>query len=63
VSDHLFEPPALAEEMYSCDLCPAVAIAPRDVLRVSGWIVFDGKSETGKDLHVRICRWCRKGKS
>lgn len=60
--DGLFEPPSLTEELHACDLCPAVAMASRDVLRVAGWVVFDGKSETGKDLHVRLCRNCQKGK-
>jgi hypothetical protein len=59
----LFGPPSLTEELHSCDLCPGVAMAARDTLRVAGWIVFDGQSETGKDLHVRICRTCKERKS
>lgn len=47
-------------ELHLCDLCPAVAMASRDALRVAGWIVFDGPSVTGKHLHVRICRACKE---
>lgn len=53
-------PPTFDEEMHLCDLCPAAAMASADALRVIGWVVFDGKSVTGKDLHVRICRACRR---
>lgn len=44
----------------ACDRCLLGAWASDDVLRARGWIVFDGKSVTGRDLHVRICPDCRR---
>lgn len=43
----------------ACDKCLTAAWASDDALRVRGWYVYDGKSQTGRDLHVRICRKCR----
>lgn len=49
-------------EHHACDMCLTGAWCSIDALRVRGWLVYDGKSQTGKELHVRICPACqRKG--
>jgi len=42
-----------------CDRCLTAAELTDDGLRVLGWIVYDGRSFTGKELHVRICPACK----
>jgi hypothetical protein len=46
-------------DMQVCDLCPTAKRASDDGLRASGWLVYNGKSVTGKTLHVRLCPACR----
>lgn len=46
----------------ACIYCPARARGSDDKLRLNGWIAFDGRSITGKALHVRICPACQKEK-
>lgn len=48
------ENPDPKREAQACDRCSGTAWASDDRLRVLGWLVYDGVSETGKDLHVRI---------
>lgn len=49
-------------EHQACDRCLTGAWASDDRLRVRGWLVFDGPSQTGKPLNVRVCPACqRKG--
>lgn len=44
-----------------CDRCAWSRVrATDDQLRVRGWIVYDGPSWTGKDLHVRVCPPCQQ---
>lgn len=59
----LFDPLAPGRrEHFACDRCLTGAWCSRDTLRMRGWIVFDGTSQTGKELHVRQCPKCqRKG--
>lgn len=52
------KPPAVT--CQACDLCADEIRASDDGLRVRGWLVFDGRSETGKELHVRVCPDCRR---
>jgi hypothetical protein len=47
-------------EHQACDCCCVAAWASSDALYVRGWIVYDGKSLTGKPLKVRICPACRR---
>ena len=64
MTEPLFEVvmPDPRREHQACDLCMVGAWASDDALRVRGWQVYDGKSQTGRDLHVRICPACqRKG--
>ena len=64
VTDALFEVPERdpGRKHQACDRCCIAAWASDDGLRARGWHVYDGKSETGKELHVRICAACqRKG--
>lgn len=65
----LDEVPLFTVELYqprradqTCDRCLTVQHASDDGLRVAGWLVFDGRSETGQELHVRICPPCQKEK-
>jgi len=46
-------------DKQDCDRCNAGVRMTDDQLRVRGWIVFDGPSVTGKQLHIRICRDCQ----
>lgn len=49
-------------EHQACDRCLRGAWVSNDTLRVRGWLVFDGPSVTGKQLHHRVCPACqRKG--
>lgn len=41
--------------MTACDRCKTESSLPCDGMRVAGWIVYDGRSLTGKELKVRIC--------
>ncbi len=50
-------------EQQWCDRCRTGAWASDDGLRVLGWWAFDGRSETGKNLHIRLCPMCQKGES
>jgi hypothetical protein len=64
VTDALFEvsDPDPAREHQACDRCLIGAWASNDGLRVRGWLVYDGPSVTGKELHNRVCPACqRKG--
>jgi len=51
-------------EEQGCSRCDRPPVrATNDQLRARDWVVFDGKSVTGKDLHVRVCPPCQqKGK-
>jgi hypothetical protein len=65
VTEPLFElaVPDPGREHQACDRCLTAAWASDDGLRARGWMVFDGDSQTGKPLRVRICPPCqRKGK-
>lgn len=46
-------------EMEVCKKCARIVFASTDRLRVAGWLVFDGSSQTNEPLHVRICKECR----
>lgn len=65
MTEPLFEAPIEADpgrQHQACDRCLIGAWASDDALRVRGWIVFDGPSVTGKQLHARVCPACqRKG--
>lgn len=43
-----------------CGACGVEVDALDDELRVVGWIVYDGRSQTGKPLHVRRCPACQQ---
>lgn len=60
--DGLFEvdDPDPDRKHQACDDCLIGAWASDDALRVRGWLVFDGKSETGQPLHVRKCPACQR---
>jgi len=65
VTDALFE---IADsdpkrEHQACDRCLVGAWASNDRLRARGWLVYDGTSQTGKELHVRICPKCQLTKA
>lgn len=47
-------------EHQACDDCLTAAWASNDGLRVRGWLVFDGESQTGQPLHVRKCPACQR---
>lgn len=47
-------------EHQACDICLIGAWASDDALRVRGWLVYDGLSQTGVPLHVRICPACMR---
>lgn len=52
----------VAREHQACDRCLRGAWASDDSLRVRGWLVYDGTSQTGDKMRVRICPACqRKG--
>jgi hypothetical protein len=47
-------------EHQACDRCLTGAWASNDALRVRGWAVYDGTSQTHRPLHVRICPACQR---
>lgn len=51
--------PAPGADPVKCDHCPATLLASMDMLRVRGWIAYDGTSFSGATLKVRICPACR----
>lgn len=64
MTEPLFDVPDFEanREHQACDRCLIAAWTSDDGLRVRGWLVFDGLSQTGEPLHVRICAPCqRKG--
>lgn len=64
MTEPLFEldDPDPGREHQACNQCLTGAWASNDRLRVRGWLVHDGTSQTGRPLHVRICPACqRKG--
>jgi len=64
VTEALFDvaDPDPGREHQACDRCLIAAWASNDGLRARGWHVYDGTSQTGLPLHVRICPACqRKG--
>ena len=52
--------PHAGREHQACDRCLAGAWDTIDGLRVRGWIIYDGTSQTGRELHVRLCRACQR---
>lgn len=62
VTEALFEleEPDPRREHQACDRCLTAAWASDDGLRVRGWLVFDGLSETDEPLHVRVCPACQR---
>lgn len=58
----LFDLPDLepSGETHDCDRCCAEVNASLDGLRVRGWLAFDGMSETGQPLRVRVCPACQE---
>lgn len=42
-----------------CQRCLAEVNASDNRLRVLGWMVYNGRSMTGKRLHIRICPTCQ----
>lgn len=62
MSDSLFEidSPDPARVIQACDDCEYLAWASDDALRVRGWLVFDGDSEAGLPLHIRVCPKCQR---
>ena len=55
----LFDVPPPERQVQLCDLCLKTAAANDDQLLYLGWLVYDGLSETGRLLHVRICPPCQ----
>ena len=49
----------LRREDHTCDGCRLEIWDSVDGLRVKGWLVYDGMSQTSQPLHVRICPTCR----
>lgn len=60
MDEPLFEACEPSGEVQDCARCGAEVCASLDGLRAAGWIAYDGKSWTGKTLHVRICPACRR---
>lgn len=52
--------PDPGREHQACDRCLTAAWASNDGLRARGWQVYDGTSQTSKELHVRICPTCQR---
>jgi len=52
-------PPGPAATTQDCQRCSSEVNATDDQLRVLGWLVYNGRSMTGKRLHVRICPNCQ----
>lgn len=53
-----------ARKSQACDRCLTAIRTSDDGLRVRGWMVYNGRSQTGKLLHIRICPTCKsKGPS
>ena len=48
-----------AQQCTNCTKWTAVSLTD-DGLRVAGWLIYDGRSLTGKPLHVRICPDCQE---
>ena len=57
----LFTPRAPDAAVQACERreCGTELKASDDELRVRGWLVYNGRSVTGKPLHVRICPTCQ----
>lgn len=55
----LFDVPPPERPAQLCDRCPKTTEASADQLLLLGWLVYDGVSETGRPLHVRICPPCQ----
>lgn len=51
--------PDPAATTQDCQRCQAEVNASDDRLRVLGWMVYNGRSQTGKRMHVRICPKCQ----
>lgn len=47
--------PDPAATTQDCQRCQAEVNASDDQLRVLGWMVYNGRSMTGKPMRVRIC--------
>lgn len=47
-------------QMCSYGPCITTAWASDEGLRVRGWLVYDGESQTGQPLHVRLCPSCQR---
>ena len=43
---------------YRCGTCSNSTRSSLDVARLAGWRIWDGKSQTGKPMSVRICPVC-----
>lgn len=49
-----------AAKLQLCDGRPAAAWTSDETLRVLGWLVYDGTSQTSQPLHVRRCPACQR---
>lgn len=47
----------MSREPYRC-ACGASSMSSLDAARLSGWRIWDGESQTGKPMQVRICPGC-----
>lgn len=45
-------------EARTCKCGKSTGRTSLDVLRVKGWRIFDGLSQTGKPLSETVCPWC-----
>lgn len=43
---------------YRCGNCSNSTMSSIDAARIAGWRIWDGKSQTGKEMSVRICPVC-----
>ena len=55
----LFESGPHVPKAQSCGSCLTPALASDDTLRILGWLVYDGTSLAGQELHVRKCPPCQ----
>lgn len=52
--------PDPAREVQICSTCDRTAWASDDGLRVRNWLVYDGTSQTGRKITLRMCTQCQR---
>lgn len=62
MTDTLFDvaDPDPGREHQACDRCLGGAWASNDALRARGWLVYNGTSQNGRPLNVRVCPACQR---